>query len=293
MHRPIDPISAEYPARHFRPDAAVPNFLRSRGNLDISFRNRGGRTSIGRSFQSGCLRMRLPRASGTDEGTCAVILNTAGGLAEGDALDQRITWDENTAATVTTQAAEKVYRAVADQSVISTRLEVASGARAEWLPQETILFDGCNLKRDAQVILAEDVTFLGVEAIVLGRKSMGETLRRGSLRDRLRIWRNGKLIYADSVELDGDIAALMNRASIGDGASAMAVLVHASAQAAQLLEPVRAALSSARGTAAASTWNGLLAVRMLAPDSHTLRHDIAVALDVLCEGRSLPRVWRC
>jgi urease accessory protein len=270
--------------------AAVPHMLRSEGSLDLSFRKRQGRTAIDRSYQAGCLRMR--RVDDGDE-LCAVLINTAGGVAEGDSLSQRISWGEDTAATVTTQAAEKIYRALSVGSTISTRLAVERGAKAEWLPQETILFDAFRLRREAQIVLAEDVTFLGVEALVLGRPAMGETVTSGSLRDRMRIWRGGRLIYADTLALDGDIAALMDRAAIGGGARAMAVIVHASAEAAALRDPVREALEGAAGLAAASSWNGLLAVRLLAPDSEVLRNDIALALSVLRQGRPLPRVWRC
>jgi urease accessory protein len=194
---------------------------------------------------------------------------------------------------VTTQAAEKVYRALAAGCRISNRLTVARGASAEWLPQETILFDRFRLHRDARIVLEEDVTFLGVEAVVLGRTAMGETVRNGSLRDRMRIWRNGRLIYADVLALDGEIDGLMRRAAIGNGAKAMAVVVHASDVAKKRLDPVRDALADAEGLAAASCWNGLLAVRLLAPDGETLRHDIALALSALRDGKPLPRVWRC
>jgi urease accessory protein len=270
--------------------ATVPRMLRSEGRLDLSFRRREDRTAIDRAFQAGCLRMRR-----VDDGRtpCAVLINTAGGIAEGDSIDQRIAWDEGAEATVTTQAAEKIYRALADGSTISTQLTVARGAHAEWLPQETILFDASRLRREARIVLAEDVTFLGVEALVLGRAAMGESMRQGSLRDSMRIWRGGRLIYADRLALDGDVAALMDRAAVGNGARAMAVIVHASAQAQALRDPVREALEGAGGIAAASCWNGLLAVRLLAPDGETLRGDITRALSVLRQGRPLPRVWRC
>lgn len=270
--------------------AAVPHMLRSEGSLDLSFRRRENGTATDRSYQAGCLRIRR-----VDDGDapCAVLINTAGGVAEGDSLDQRIAWGEGTVATVTTQAAEKIYRALSAGSTISTRLTVESGARAEWLPQETILFDAFRLRREARIVLAEDVTFLGVEALVLGRAAMGESVTSGSLRDRMRIWRGGRLIYADTLSLDGDIAALMDRAAIGGGARAMAVIVHASAEAAAMRDPVREALEAASSLAAASCWNGLLAVRLLAPDSEVLRRDIALALSVLRGGRPLPRVWRC
>jgi len=270
--------------------AAVPHLLRSQGTLDLSFRQRENRTTIDRSYQAGCLRMRQV-ADGED--ACAVLINTAGGVADGDRLDQRIAWEEGAVATVTTQAAEKIYRALSAGCAISTRLTVARGARAEWLPQETILFDRARLRRDAQIVLAEDVTFLGLEAVVLGRAAMGETVTSGSLRDRMRIWRNGRLIYADTLALDGDIAALMDKAPIGNGARAMAVIVHASTEASALRDPVREALENAAGLAAASSWNDLLAVRLLAPDSEVLRRDIGLTLSVLRQGRPLPRVWRC
>lgn len=290
MHKRFDMAGMKGARPESSAHAAVPHLLRSQGALDLSFRRREGRTAIDRGYQTGCLRMRLVRDGASP---CAVLINTAGGVAEGDRLEQRIAWGEGAAATITTQAAEKIYRSLAAGCAISTELTVARGGQAEWLPQETILFDAFRLRREARIVLAEDVTFLGVEALVLGRTAMGETVNQGSLRDRMRIWRGGRLIYADTLALDGDVAALMDRAAIGDGSRAMAVIVHASGQAEALRDPVRAALDDAVGLAAASCWNGLLAVRLLAPDGETLRHDIALALSVLRGDRPLPRAWRC
>jgi urease accessory protein len=272
--------------------AALPQSVRSQGVLRLGFGRRGDATIMRESYQSGCLRVRLPRRA--EHGRpCAILINTAGGLADGDSIDQAFHWDAGTSATVTTQAAEKVYRALSAGSRISTRIEVGDGADAEWLPQETILFDRARLDRDAKIMLAANVSFLGVEAVVLGRAAMGERVMTGALRDRMRIYRSGRLIYADALEIGGDIDALMRRAAIGDGAGAMAVIVHASDRAASLIDPVREALTAPRGHAAASTWNGLLAVRLLAPDGAALRADIAAALSALRGGRALPRVWRC
>jgi urease accessory protein len=273
--------------------AAIPRTLRSQGEIDLSFKRRGEITAAARTRQAGCLRVRFPRPERPGEPPCAILINTAGGVAEDDHLDFRLEWEDGTVATATTQAAEKIYRALTRPSQISTRLTVGEGASAEWLPQETILFNGARLQRETQVLLAGEASFLGLEAWVLGRRAMGETMRSGALRDRLRIWREGRLVYADVLMLDGDIDALIRRATVANGDSAMAVLVHASASAAALLDPVRAALDSVRGRAAASTWNGLLAVRFLAADGETLRHDIALALGVVRDGKPLPRVWRC
>ncbi|APL94693.1 urease accessory protein [Sphingobium indicum] len=288
----FDPDIGRQAARIASGPCAVPNSLRSHGELRLAFGQRNGRTVMKDSYQAGCLRARMPRR---DEGgrPCAVLINTAGGLAEGDSVRQSVRWAAETSATVTGQAAEKVYRALSHGCRIYTQLRVEQGADAEWLPQETILFDRARLARETRILLDADVTFLGLEAVVLGRAAMGERMAHGALGDRMRIYRNGRLIYADALALEGDVDAMMRRSAIGGGAGAMAVIVHASARAAALLEPVRQALAEPAGRAAASAWNGLLAIRLLAPDGAALRADIMAALMALREGRPLPRVWRC
>lgn len=291
MHGGLDNFSNVTGNPLFR-HAALPQSARSQGRLRIGFERRGDATMMRESYQSGCLRVRLPRRAESDR-PCAIVLNTAGGLADGDSIAQDLRWADGACASVTTLAAEKVYRALSIGCRIQTCIDVGQGADAEWLPQETILFDRARLERDARIMLAADVSFLGLEAVVLGRTAMGERMTRGRLRDRMRIYRGGRLIYADALEIGGDVDALMRRAAIGNGAAAMAVIVHASTRAASLLEPVREALAVPRGHAAASSWNGLLAVRLLAPDGAALRADIVAALSVLRGGRPLPRTWQC
>src|SRR5690606_5942599 len=105
--------------------------------------------------------------------------------------------------------------------------------------------------------------------------------------------RGGTCIYADVQKLSGPVAALMDRPAIGAGARAMAVMVRVCASAQGRLEPLREALATASGCAAASAWNGLLVARFLAPDGQALRRDVLTALTVLRDGRDPPRVWTC
>jgi len=266
--------------------------VRSRGEIRLGFRVQDGRTRIGAGYQGGCLKFRIPRAA-PRETVCAVLLNTSGGLAGGDRLVQRVDWGARSAAILTTQAAEKIYRAVDEPATIETRLHVGEDARAEWLPQESIVFDSARLVRDTQVRLAANADFIGIEAVVLGRTAMDEVVETGLLSDRWRIWREGKLIYADALRLDGRIDEQMRQPAIGAGARAMAVIVVAAPRAASMLAPLRLALEGARGMAAASSWNGMTVARLLADDGAVLRHDVLLALDCLREGRPLPRVWNC
>ncbi|WP_437372321.1 urease accessory protein UreD [Inquilinus limosus] len=265
---------------------------RARGRLELGFKRRGAETVIDALFQEGCAKARFPRReAGAFAG--AVLLNTAGGMTGGDRLRQAIRWGEGTAATVAGQAAERIYRSLGDAARIETRLTVESGAVAEWLPQETILFDRARLDRDLQVDLRGDATFLGVEAIVFGRAAMGEVVRRGGLRDAWRIRRDGRLVYADALAVDGDPAAALDRPGLGRGARAVATLLYAAPAAEELVDALRAALAGAQGLAGASAWNGILVARFAAPDGAVLRRDLISALGVLRAGRPLPRVWQC
>jgi urease accessory protein len=265
---------------------------RARGELRLGFARVDGRTRLMESYQSGCLRARNPRAE-PGQDPCVVLINTGGGVTGGDRLTQRFHWGPGARAALATQAAEKVYRSAGGEVDIATRFEVEAGAHAEWLPQETILFDRARLNRSATVVMAGDAAFLGVEIMVLGRAAMGETVKDAYLRDRWKITRAGRLIYADAQLLDGPVDQLMDRAAVGAGARAMAVVLYVAPDAPSRLEEVREALASAKGRAAASAWNGLLAARFLAPDGASLKQDLLPVLSALRGGRPLPRVWTC
>lgn len=280
--------------RHSRtlPEPDLPVLARSSGGIELQFAGNGPKTKLSNAFQSGCLRVRWPEDVAS-VGPCAVMMNTAGGLTGGDALTIRAEWKDGSAATLTGQAAEKIYRARDGHALIDTSLRIGAHSQAEWMPQETILFDRAALRRDMRVDLAASSRFLGVEATVFGRLAMGESMTHGFYREGWRIRRDGQLIYADALEFDGPVAALLKRKAIGSGARALATLVFAAADAGEFLEPVRALAPDAQGRIAASHWNGLLAVRFAAPDGYELRRDMACVLSILREGRPLPRVWSC
>jgi urease accessory protein len=166
---------------------------------------------------------------------------------------------------------------------------VADGGAAEWLPQETILFDRCAVRRHLQVELAESAWFLGVECLVFGRGAMGEVVEQGSLRDVIEVWRGGRLRLHDTIRLDGTIAAMLQRPAIADGARAIATIVHVAPDAEGMLDAVR----TASPQCGVSAWDGMLMARVVAADGASLRSAVIAVLKVLREGRALPRVWLC
>lgn len=265
---------------------------RARGALRLSFRLRDGATVLDGLRQEGCLKARFPRPeAGAWAG--AVTLNTSGGVAGGDVLDSRIAAGPGTRATVASQAAERLYRALpgAEPARIRTALAVAPGAELEWLPQETILFDGCAMDRALSIDLAEDARFLGVESLVFGRRAMAEEVRQASLRDLIRLRCAGRLVWHDAIRIDGPVAAELDRPASGGGARAVATLLHAGPDAAALLDSLRVALAGYE--AGASAWDGLLVARVVARDGACLRAAVVAGLAALRGGRPLPRVWQC
>lgn len=260
--------------------------------------------------QKAPLRLLFPR-----EPACgvlqAVLLTTGGGMVGGDVYEVAVDAADAACAMVTTQAAEKVYRSTGADTRITVVLRVGNGGWLEWMPQETILFDGSRLDRRTIVDLDAGARFLGGEVVVFGRTAHGEGLTRGYLRDAWQIRIAGRLTWADTLRLEGDIAALRNRAAAFDKAVAAATLVYVADDAANHLEAVRAIVAnladntkdSATSAMAASSLrlavscvNGLLVIRGLATDARLLRQAVLgcwSAMRALVGGlpRQLPRVW--
>ena len=270
---------------------------RSSGALDLSVRrDDSGTTRLAGLGQSGCLKLRFPRivAGAALE---AVMVNISGGVVAGDRLDAAFCCGPRAALCVTSQAAERYYRARSDDlpADVQTRLSVGARGRLDWLPQEAILFDGVRLRRSLDIAMASDSVMLAVESQVFGRHGHGERLRTLSLRDRIRIVRDGRLVFDNPVRWDGEIADALERPALLAGAAAAATIVLAAPDAAQGLAAVRAVLADLAHedvTAAASSWNGLLVTRILS--RHDGRHRVLVArvLQTLRGGTPLPRVWQ-
>jgi urease accessory protein len=264
-----------------------PKPQRASGKVRMVFRRRDGVTHLFRLHQDGSAKARFPRATnGIPE---AVLINTAGGMTGGDVFGTEIELLEGTRATLTTQACERIYKSTGALVSVTNRIEVGAGARLDWLPQETILFNGGRMTRRLEADLADDAELLISEATVFGRAAMGETIQSGTFRDRWRISRDGKLVFADELRFEGNIACQLMRPAILAGNAAMATVLLVASECEQFLEPVREIIGNAGG---ASAWGGKLLVRLAAADGFSLRRVLIPLLAELSMGRSLPKVWQ-
>ena len=112
------------------------------------------------------------------------------------------------------------------------------------------------------------------------------------LRDAWRIRRDGRLVFADALRLDGDAAAILSGRATGGGASALATLLFVAPDAETRLDAARAALEGAPCEAGVSAWNGMLVARFVAADGQALRAGLVPLIETL-RGRPMPRVWNC
>lgn len=247
----------------------------------------GERTRLAEFFQEGCAKIRLPETFSPEME--AILINTSGGLTGGDVIEWSVAAAVSTRLTVTTQANEKIYKAAAGTASVSADITVGENASVHWLPQETILFDQASLTRRLDVDLAENSEFLAVEAVLLGRKAMGEAVGQGFFRDRWRVRRAGRLIHAEEMRLDGKIELLSQAAAVLSGQVAFATLFYTGPLAEALFPKLRDCLHATSG--GASLWNGKLIARLVAPTGFDLRKILVPAISVLRNGASVPKVW--
>lgn len=283
--------------------AASISLQRSVGAARIAFKRRGAHTVLDDVYQAGCCKVRFPRAEpGADPE--AVLINTAGGLTDGDVIETSARWGEGTRAVVTTQAAERIYRSRGANAHIANHLVVGTAATALWLPQETILFDGGRLKRRLEATIAEDGRLIACEATIFGRHAMGETIRTGAIQDIWRVQHGGKLVFADGFRLFGDMDQVLGRPGIADGAAAIATVIHVGHADEFLLDDLRTVSDALPVKAACSQLGSVIVARLLAPTGATMRSGLIGLLNVLLNrvepdqelrwrNCALPRVWNC
>ena len=270
------------------------------GVAEIGFGRREGITRLVHLYQRDPLRVLFP-APAVGDPLLAVLLTTSGGLVAGDRLDIGVRVAEGAAAHVTASAAEKVYRSLGPTTEIRQSLSVAAGAALEFLPLETILFEGARLRRETTIELGSGAAFLGGDIVVLGRRARGEGFTRGFLREVWQVQRDGRLVWGDALHLEGDIAGIIDDPACFDGAAAFATMILAPAG-----RDPRSFLDCARTVQAASATDvvrsgvtviaGLVVARWLAVDAAALRHAYAdLASHLRCDAMGLPpelpRLW--
>ncbi|MBD2305832.1 urease accessory protein UreD [Chroococcidiopsis sp. FACHB-1243] len=177
------------------------------GNLDIVYALRNGKTQPIRDRVQAPLKVQRPFYPEGD--IChTAILHTAGGIVGGDRLSINLQLQPRSQALVTTTAASKIYRSNGLPARQIVEIQIDAGACLEWLPQETIVFNGANYRQDLRVELAPGASWLGWEITRFGRSARGERFLQGEWRSHTEIWQQGQPLWIDRQWLPGEEAIL-------------------------------------------------------------------------------------
>ena len=198
-----------------------------RAELSLAFHNRDGKSILAERRHDGPLVVQKPLYPEGEALCHAIVVHPPGGVAGGDELSLSVRTDSRAAALLTTPGAGKWYRSAGPWARQSLRFEVAGAL--EWLPQETIVFDGAMAKLESEIRLEAGARYLGWEILCLGRTGSGERFRRGRIELSNALYRDGRLLWLERGRLDGGGTLLASPAGL-QGQPVCATLVASGAQ---------------------------------------------------------------
>ena len=242
-----------------------------KAQLDLRFARREGRTVLQERRSEGPLVVQKPLYPG-GEGIChAIVVHPPGGIAGGDQLGLNVADEEGSRALLTTPGAAKWYRSAGPWASQSLDFEVRG--TIEWLPRETIVFDGALAKLETQIVLHEKATFVGWEILCLGR------FARGRLKMATRVERDGRPLFVERGEIEGGGRMMRSPAGLG-GRSVLGTLIATSDNKIPATEKI-----------AITRLDGLLVARYLGDSSEEALHAFAKLWKALRPGAVDPRIW--
>jgi urease accessory protein len=295
FHRAHAPVTCSPTPLTWRPSDH--DLQRADGSVQIVLTGSENGARIKEVFQRSPLRILFPStvAGAVEE---VVLVNTAGGIAGGDRLECGVTALANASIAVTSQAAEKVYRALDAPARIATRLKVCEAAKLAWLPQETILFNGGRLSRTTEIELSDGAELLALEWLVLGRAAHGEEITGGHIADSWHVKGDGRLIWADSFHATDHTFPHLQRKALLSDCKTFGTLIYFGPHLDARLEVLRDIFPSLGCYCSATSVSGLIIVRFAARTSFELRLALRGFLQQF-SGQfgghpfGVPKMWSC
>jgi urease accessory protein len=244
---------------------------------------------VSRMYQAGSAKLMLPKTY--SDMMEAVILNTSGGMTDGDIFNIDVQAKE-CPLVMTTQTAERVYRSGGTKPAkVKINLSVSNTADLHWLPQETILFNDSKFERTLTVNLSSCSNFLGAETIVLGREAMGENICDCELIDNWRVFLDGNLFHAESFRLSNEVNKIITTPAGCNGARLLSTILYVGHNVDQVADRVANLIKQSSSDCAASSWKNRLVIRLVSAHSASARKDIERLL-LTIRQQPLPRVWQ-
>lgn len=265
-----------------------------RAELELGFERRGARTVLASRRQDGPLAVQKPLYPEGD-GVChAIVLHPPGGIAGGDELEIAVHAADHAHVLLTTPGAAKWYRTAGPWASQSLTIEAGDGACVEWLPQETIVFDGALAGIRTELRLAGSARYIGWEILCLGRSGSGEPFARGACKAETRLLRDGRLLRFERGAIEAGGPLLDSPAGLAGEAVCGTLLASAEGLGA-ILARCRE-LTPESGAGAVTLLPGVLVARYLGASSEAAKRYFTQLWRLLrpaaagIEARE-PRIW--
>jgi urease accessory protein len=267
--------------------------------LSLGFSEDRGTTRLVDRDHFGPLLVQKPLYPEGREVCHAVIIHPPGGVVGGDELEITANVGQMAQVQITTPGAAKWYKANGHVSHQNIRLNVGAGGSLEWVPQETIFFDNADLVLDHQVRLEKDANYIGCEILCFGRTASGESFNGGRIRQRTRIYRDGKLIWLEQIRLLGGSPAMKGPLGLAGRTVCATLILTGKPIQRELIESAREGAESIAGDASrigVSQLKSAVVARYLGDSSETARHVMLHIWGlfrpvILGRAAMVPRMW--
>ncbi len=262
-------------------------------SLSLGFEFRDGKTVLAKKSHHGPLVVQKPLYPEGGEVCHAIVVHPPGGIAGGDELALEVETGKQASALLTTPGATKWYRSAGPIARQAISLEVAGSL--EWLPQETIVFDGARAELDFRADLAPGAVLLGWDLVCLGRTGSGERLRRGGYRFSTQVRRDGRLLWQERGRIEGGARLLDSPAGLAGKPVFGTLFFSGPLPEKELLEQFRQIVPE-EGEGAMTLLPGILLARYLGESTEAGKRWFAAlwrALRPALCGRAAvePRIW--
>ncbi|MBU3626920.1 urease accessory protein UreD [Polynucleobacter sp. JS-Safj-400b-B2] len=189
------------------PDNAVKQLFRSLSpswlaKLSLSYERTPIGTVLKKSLHEGPLRVQKALYPEGDDICHSIIIHPPAGIAGGDTLDIDVSIGADCHTVLSTPSATKWYKSFKNPATQSIQFELGEGAKLDWLPQENIFFKGANSNVLTKLILPSSASYIGWDAMMLGRHASGEEWSSGHIHVLNEVRRDGKLIWIENGHID-------------------------------------------------------------------------------------------
>jgi urease accessory protein len=267
-----------------------------RASLALEFERRGGRSVLASRRHDGPLIVQKALHPEGDAVCHAIVVHPPAGIAGGDELLIDVAAAQGSSALLTTPGAGKWYRSAGRWATQRVRIQAAPSSTVEWLPQETIVYEGAmaDIRFDADI--ADDARLLAWDVVCLGRTGSGEGFERGRCRLETRLTRAGKLAWLERGHIEPGSRLAASPAGLGGHSVFGTMLVSAPAIEDEWIASCREA-APRNGEAAVTRVPGVLVARYRGDSSESARlyfNDLWRRLrePVLGFAAVEPRIWR-